>query len=333
MRSIEPFYIYLIGEDHQKKTSSYVCTFLSQLQLYQRYNPDGTYDRVHVFWGKNGNPHEKCHHPKYKHPLQDRTISPSVPVQFLSKNDTLSTFRLRIRNVLEEHCIPQWTPIIVLYDGHGFLDRGNVEIGSTKDKSIIGNMIMTPEVTLTDNFWAEVLAPYRENPKFMLFSQCGSLDMGLRLLPQITNAVILTSTTRPNVCSYGASIFRKLEGILEFCASNHLTSFQDIQLLVTANNLSYLSRGVELQLSYFYPHLSPNHISFPRCDQELRHLFHLILDMPEVDTLSSLFHVPSRKYWNNRTPQYTNRLTLFFTMIGEIAHRNKVSCLLQALHD
>lgn len=328
MKSIEPFFIYLVGEDHAKRTPSYVCTFLSQLHLYQYYNPHGSYDRVCVFWGKNGNSKSKCRHPKYKHPLEGRSIPSALSVDVLSQDDTTSTFLLRLRQILDKHCIPQWTPILLFYDGHGFLVDKDVAIGSTTDKTIIGDMILTPSVTLSDHFWAEALAPYRDNPKFMLFSQCGSLDMGLRLLPQINNTVILTSTIQPNVCSYGASIFSKFHDLMAICSKNHLISFQDIQLLVTANQLSYLSRGMELKLSYFYPRLSPDIYPFVKSDKELQTLLHSILHMPSIQPLSQI--LPKREYWGD---DQNHRWSLFFAIVGKIIARKKLSCLTQALQE
>lgn len=321
MRSIEPFFIYLVGKDVSTKTSSYVCTFLSQLHLYQRYNPYGSYDRICLLWGENGIYNTACRHPKYKHPLQGSKIPISVKTHDICSLQTESKFLSYFMNIIDTHCIPKLTPIIFFYDGHGMLVNKDVAIGSTTDMNTVGNMVITPYITISDIFITKLFTKYIENPKFFIFSQCGSLDFALRLIPTLSNTVIFTSTIEKNVCSYGASIFSQFQDLMEICRTNKIISFQDVELLVTTNNLSYLSNGLELKLNYFYSLFES--FTFIKWNNELNNLLSLLLKYNKE--IYNIIPIEKRIYWNK--DKFNNILTLFFTIISHASHKNNIKCL------
>lgn len=334
MKSVEPFFLYFVGQDSSHKTPSYVCTLLSQIQLYQKYNPYGCYERLHVFWGDNGKPDIICHHPKYQHASQGKSLPYVVPVDNIMALHQ-KEFLDMVRTVLASSCLPSITPIIVVYDGHGFLYNTNVEISNTNNANIIGNMIMTPSITISETFLANVFQEYNHNPKLFIFSQCGSMDLALRVMPSLSNTVIMTSTTSPNVCSYGATIFQKFIDLLSICSAMNLQTFQEARLIVTANDLSFFSSGKPLRLDFFYTSFASDMFFFVQHNELLNNfLTHLLQHSPTVlpDIIALVPH-PVRHYWKPFTINHLGvkhskeLLSVFFAIVSHAWQSGNMTCL------
>lgn len=240
--SCEPFLFYFIGYDKKIPYSSYLCSLMGVLEWYQIHN---TYHRVQIIC--NADFPKVCHKTQYKTHNQGKTISPLVPFYSIT---TLAKLSAMIQNVLVQKCIPGITPIIIVFDGHGYVNVKNVSVGFTKTTSIIGNMVMGENMDLDEMFFPSVFGQeFMTNYKLFVLTQCGSFNFAQRLLPLVPHSVIITSTDKPSICSYGVPIFHVLKEAVELKVSTFLT----LEFLCIANNLGiFYGMGMDKQTPFFY---------------------------------------------------------------------------------
>lgn len=196
----DPLLIYIKGKDAKEKDASYVCTFLEALE-FMKATTNLTNDRILFYF--SGTP-QKCKKKKYKSLYEGKNVPGDVHV---IRNDVMKELLYGI----EKKCIPGVTPIFFIFDGHGYVSDKDLSIGYTKDRSVVGNMILDT-MDMGEGALSELFVGLEKNPKLLMFTQCGSKNLMKRC--RLPNSVIVSSTDKDNACSYGVDILHKVKHLV-----------------------------------------------------------------------------------------------------------------------
>jgi hypothetical protein len=217
-----PFLLYIIGEETGGISQrSYLCTFLYQIEFIRKYT-NITNDRIHLIIGKNGSSDiiQTCEHPKAGL-MKDKPIPYGIDITYIDDSyDTLYCEQV-IRNILSKK-IEANTPIIFIYDGHGFT--------TPTLQNEEGDMLISDNLFLTKNIFNNIFKPYDANKKLLIFTQCGSFGFYTNLtnLPnKLANTVYICATNGLGQCGLGAGVLIKLSELININPPKYL-NFKDI---------------------------------------------------------------------------------------------------------
>ena len=217
-----PFLLYIIGEDTGLISQrSYLCTFLYQIEFIKKYT-NITNDRIHLIIGKNGyeNIIQTCEHPRAGL-MKDKPVPYGIDITYIDDSyDTLYCEQV-IRNILSKK-IEVNTPIIFIYDGHGFT--------TPTPQNEEGDMLIYDNLVLTKHIINNIFKPYDANKKLLVFTQCGSFGFykNLSNLPnKLANTVYICATNGLGQCGIGARVLIKLSELIKSNPTKYL-NFKDI---------------------------------------------------------------------------------------------------------
>ena len=236
----DPLLIYIKGEDIKTKDPSYVCTFLQTL-AFLRSTSDIDNDRILLYFPGN---RPKCKKKKYKSEYEGMGIPGDIPVIELQE----------LRLGMNKKCIRGVTPVIFIFDGHGYVSDKNVSIGYTKEKSVIGNMILDG-LDMDEKVLSDLFRDLEENPKLLIFTQCGSKNLLTRC--SLNNSIIISSTDQNDSCSYGVGILHKIEDLLMTMFENKNTDLDFFLETLRYNGLGIKKSPwtIDWPLSVFFTRL------------------------------------------------------------------------------
>lgn len=237
----KPLLIYLIGQEHND-TRTYLCTFLHQIDFYKK-NCGINNDRINLIYGENGyedpnyehtcyNTHELAITDKSKSKL-NKSIPYGIDVNYLNKNINNQNL-LNLLNYILSTKANSNTPIIFIYDGHGYTNSGNKN----------GNMILRNGLEIDVNFLNNVFQNYKLNTKLFLFSQCGSYDFAQRLFNSLTidnKSIIFSAGAQENLCTYGFKVIRQFTDLID---KNSYNTFIDLY-----NDNRELQRNLNIKIN------------------------------------------------------------------------------------
>jgi hypothetical protein len=173
LQNDKPLLIYIIG-NNDIPSRSYLCTFLYQIEFYKKYCGIEN-NRINLFYGENGkddndiyentceNVIEVSNHNKGQKSKLHKPIPFGIDVTYINENYSINNLFIAIRNILTLKANSK-TPIIFLYDCHGF----------TGTESRNGYLIMDKkaQLTISEYFLNISFKNYELNKKLFLFSQC-----------------------------------------------------------------------------------------------------------------------------------------------------------------
>jgi len=203
-----PFVLYIIGEETGVISQrSYLCTFLYQIEFIKKHTGI-TNDRIHLIYGKNGidTVRNTCSNPKAG-AMEDQPIPYGIDVTYIDNTFDSTLLQQTISQILQKKIIPS-TPIIFLYDGHGYTDPPNIE----------GEMVLYEALTITPSMMYSLFKPFDVNKKFLIFTQCGSFGFYSKIIglkDKLLNVVYLLSTNGLKQCGIGAHVLIKLSSLID----------------------------------------------------------------------------------------------------------------------
>jgi hypothetical protein len=212
-----PLLIYMIGhESGSINPRGYICTVLYQIKLFMKYSGIDKF-RIFLIYGDN-NKGEKhtCYHPNAKDiSVNDHPIPYGVDIIHIKPHHNIDTVKNIFKTILGNNTTSR-TPIIFIYDGHGYTDS-----------SINGTMILNSSINLDCENFSELFNTYKENNKLFLFTQCGSYDFQQKLQTKdIGKYTSICSTFEPNACGLGARVLIRLSVLLNMGISYFFKDFE-----------------------------------------------------------------------------------------------------------
>ena len=112
------------------------------------------------------------------------------------------------------------TPIIFLYDGHGYT--------GTNDKN--GNLIIRHNLDINIFHLKDIFSNYESNNKLFLFTQCGSYDFTIKffeLLNKNDNSILFSSVDECNKEANGFKVSREFTDVLK--SADGKTTFKSLK--------------------------------------------------------------------------------------------------------
>ena len=226
-----PFLLYIIGEETGGISQrSYLCTFLHQMEFIKRYCNIPN-DRIHLIYGRNGRDDvlHTCSHPKAGI-MADKPIPYGINVTYI--DDTYDSLILQqtIINILQKYIDPLTTPLIFIYDGHGYTNpvAGHEE----------GEMILYHDLSITKDMLYNILKPIDGNKKLLIFTQCGSFGFYRNLVTMpntLLNSVYICSTNGIGQCGLGAGVLVKISQLINDNPIKYLV-FRDLGIDLASFN-------------------------------------------------------------------------------------------------
>jgi hypothetical protein len=196
----KPLLIYLIGQEDKNIQRKYICTFLFQLELFTKYCGINN-DRVNVIYGDNKSNEHTC----YNTNAGDKNNKPlpyGIDVNYTNNYD-LNDFIKLIKTILINKANEN-TPIIFIYDGHGYKKTGI--------------MVINTNISVTSETFIDLFSNNEINKKLFILTQCGSYSFyqSLILNPLVLpNSIYICSTNNPDMCGYGAQVLLKFTRLIE----------------------------------------------------------------------------------------------------------------------
>jgi len=211
-----PLLIYTIGQEESTNQRSYICTLLHQIKLFKKLAGITNF-RVFVIYGNNVTTIHTCEHARAAE-MNNEPIPYGVNIYYINPEDTIYTVLDIYKSILNKHTNPN-TPVIYIYDGHGYTDRGDNN----------GNMVLNNSVILNDEQFNYIFKKISGN-KLFLFTQCGSYDFQQRLetkyykykldkSDKLNNYTSICSTKKPNDKGIGARILVAISRLLNISPS------------------------------------------------------------------------------------------------------------------
>ena len=158
-----------------------------------------SYNRVNLIYGENKSDDHTCTHSN----AEDKNNKPlpyGVDVNYIENYDT-EDFKKLIKTILDNKANNN-TPIIFIYDGHGEVSSGVMDINSS--------------LNIDTNTFITLFSNNKNNKKLFIFSQCGSYGFYNSLnKSEMPNSVYICSTNRHGICGFGAGILRKFTELLK----------------------------------------------------------------------------------------------------------------------
>ena len=217
-----PFVLYVIGQDTLLGQRTYLCTLLFQIEFLKKYCGI-TNDRIVLIYGDNGNENiiHTCSNSKAGKML-DKPIPYGINTYYIDDSYDQNKLSKLIKNILEDK-VNTNTPIVYLYDGHGYTTSHNE-----------GEMLIRDNLDITTTLFLNIFKPYDVNKKLMLFTQCGSFGFYSSLnaksdAEKLKNVVYLCSTVSKGTCGFGAGILVKLSTLINDNPQKYL-SFNDLKV-------------------------------------------------------------------------------------------------------
>ena len=217
-----PFILYIIGEESNSKLQrSYLCTFLFQINFLKRYC-NITNDRIVLIYGNNGNELNKhtCEHTKAGI-MSDHPIPYGINTYYIDDSYSQYTLSMVINTILYAKINPN-TPLIFIYDGHGYVTPPENE----------GEMILRNGINIDINLFYNIFKKHDTNNKLCLLTQCGSYGFYSNLIKSnkdtINNIVYICSTKDICQSGFGAGILVKLSNLIDKNPKKYVT-FNDLK--------------------------------------------------------------------------------------------------------
>jgi hypothetical protein len=203
-----PILIYTIGQETKlNMTRAYICTLLYQIKLFRELSGI-TYSRVFIIYGNNITDTHTCDHVNAGE-MANLPIPYGVDIYYIDKYSTINSVRDIYESILNKHTTIH-TPIIYIYDGHGYTDQGC----SNGNMELFTNLYLNKKIILDDITFSNLFNI--PNNKLFLFTQCGSFDFQKRLESSIlNNYTSICSTKSFNACGYGAKILLEISKLLK----------------------------------------------------------------------------------------------------------------------
>ena len=217
-----PFILYVIGQDKLLGQRTYLCTLLFQIEFLKKYCGI-TNDRIVLIYGDNGNENiiHTCSNSKAGKML-DKPIPYGINTYYIDDSYDQDKLSKLIKNILEDK-VNTNTPLVYLYDGHGYTTSHNE-----------GEMLIRDNLDITSTLFLNIFKPYDVNKKLILFTQCGSFGFYSSLYAKpdaekLKNIVYLCSTMSKGTCGFGAGILVKLSTLINDNPQKYL-SFNDLKV-------------------------------------------------------------------------------------------------------
>lgn len=234
----DPLLIYIKGKDKKVNDASYICTFLQTIAFLKTITHLEN-DRILFHFPRNP---PKCKKKKYESKFEGQDVPEGICViQVINK----------LYNELKKKCLPGVTPILFIFDGHGYVPNKNVTIGYSENKAIIGNMVLD-SMDMDEKSLLALFEGFQDNPKMLIFTQCGSNNLLKRC--HLANSIIVSSTDKDDACAFGVKVLYKIENLLLLMFTNKNKDLDFFVETLRHNGLGCKKqpKGVDWPLSIFF---------------------------------------------------------------------------------